>query len=156
MAGVAVVPSSAQFFMPFEYPLIGEEAPDFTLDVLGRKKVNFTEYRDGQKAIIFFWATWCPHCRTQLIEMSEHKEVFDRQGIKIVFVDLGEKDRVVARFVKKYGIQYPIFLDKKGELEEPYQIMGLPTFFFVNTDGDITAIQHSLPEDYLDVLNHKM
>ena len=55
--------------------LIGKPAPDFTLDTLSAKQVNMTSYRSGKKAIIFFWATWCPHCRVQLKELNARRAI---------------------------------------------------------------------------------
>ena len=139
--------------MMFENPLLGKKAPDFTLKLVGGKNTNFTEYRDGDPAIIFFWATWCPHCRTQLMEMNEQIQAFEDKGIKLTLVDLGEKEKKIERFMKSKGIDIPVFLDPKSALEEEYMLMGLPTFFFVNKKGVITAVKHSLPKNYEDFLN---
>ena len=46
-------PSQAQFDLA-ETDLTGHAAPDFTLPMLDNNSVNFTKFRDGQKAIIFF------------------------------------------------------------------------------------------------------
>ena len=156
LCGVFFIQSSSAQFLAFENPLIGKPAPDFTLKVAGGKKTNFTKYRDGDTAIVFFWATWCPHCRVQLLEMDAEFEMFEKKNIKLAYVDLGEKEMIVARYMKKKGVQAPIFLDTKSTLEDTYQIMGVPTFFFVNTDGIVTAVKHSLPENFEAFLNKKM
>lgn len=140
-------PAGAQFFF-FEEDITGEQAPDFTLETLEDGKVNFTKFRDGQQAIIFFWATWCPHCRAQLKGLTRDKQDFADKGIKLVLVDLGESEKIVRKYIKKNKITFTIFLDKESELSDPYGIIGLPTFYFVNEEGVVTAVEHVLPDDY--------
>src|SRR3989338_11690436 len=53
--------------------LVGRPAPDFTLASVHGPYVNMTEFRGGEPALIFFWATWCPHCRTQLKELTQKR-----------------------------------------------------------------------------------
>ena len=74
--------SHAQLFYT-ENPLINTEAPDFTLPSIKSGKVNFTKIREGKSVILFFWATWCPHCRRELGELSERAAQIEKKGIKI-------------------------------------------------------------------------
>jgi len=142
-------PSSAmgQFFF-MENEKIGKPAQDFTLDTLSGGQKNFTEFREGQKAIIFFWATWCPHCRTQLKKLNTTQETLTKQGIKLVLVDEGEKASIVEQYAKKNKLDFTIFLDKESSLTDPYGIIGLPTFIFVDEEGVVRDVTHSLPESY--------
>jgi peroxiredoxin len=135
-----------QFFM--ENPLVGEKAPDFTLDTLTERSVNLTKLRDGKPAIIFFWATWCPHCRIQLIELNKNAAAFEQKGIKVILVDVGESAAAVKAHMTRYKITLDTFLDPESSLAEPYLIIGVPTFFFVKANGVIKAVEHTLPPDY--------
>ncbi len=141
-----VVESSAQYFM-MQSELVGELTPDFTLNTINRDNINFSDFRDGQKAIVFFWATWCPHCHAELVSLKNQRETLEKRGIKVVLVNLGESRKQVAKFVSKKQIELEVFLDEEGVLEDAYQIIGLPTFYFINEEGVITASRHRLPED---------
>lgn len=138
--------ANAQFFV-FENPLKGKAAPDFTLETLNSGKVKFSEFRGGQGAIVFFWATWCPHCRTQLEQLNKSQEQLKSQGIKVVLVDLGESSDVVRKFMEKKGISMEVFLDLDSKLADEYGIVGVPTFFFINKDGTVQSVEHQLPKD---------
>lgn len=154
-AFVWTVPAAqAQFFM-FENPLVGEMAPDFTLSTTEDKQVNLNEYRGGDSAIIFFWATWCPHCRTQLSQLNDVKGEMAQKGIKLVLVDLGETKKQVDAYLKKNNLQYPVFLDKDSKVAEQYNIVGVPTFIFVNKEGKVQAVEHSIPRNYEAILSGK-
>lgn len=141
-------PAHAQVDMFMQTDLVGKPAPDFTLSTTKADKVNFTQYRGGQNAIIFFWATWCPHCQEQLRELNEKSAQFAAGNVKLAIVDLSESKKQVEKYLKKNKIDLEVFLDKEGVLEADYQIIGVPTLYFVNKEGKVTAVRHDLPEDY--------
>jgi len=140
-------PAQAQFFV-FENPLVGEKAPDFTVNTLNSGKLNMSKFRDGQSAIVFFWATWCPHCRNQLKELAKKKEELTQKGIKVILVDLQETAQQVKSYMDKNKIDYEVFFDEDQSLAEIYGIVGVPTFFFINKDGVIKAVEHEIPSNY--------
>ena len=74
---ISVTTSSAQLFV-MENENVGQPVQDFLLDTTNSKDVNFNEFRNDNKAIIFFWATWCPHCRTALKDLNERKDDFEK------------------------------------------------------------------------------
>lgn len=149
----AVGPSKAwgQFFF-FENPLVGEQAPDFTLNTVNGKDVNLTKFRDGNAAIVFFWATWCPHCRVQLKELNGEGPEMEKRGIKIVLVDLEEGAEQVRSYLEKHEIQFNVFLDSDAAVSQKYGIVGVPTYFFIDKSGIVQAVEHEIPENYEEIL----
>ena len=133
------------FFMKNEN--VGKEVRDFTLKMLNGGETNLQKYREGKKAIVFFWATWCPHCREALDDMTRQKEAIANKGIKLVLVDVGEEEGVVDKYVQKQKIDMDVFLDIDSKVSEAYDLIGVPTFYFVNEHGFVTDVQHSLPKD---------
>ena len=132
---------------------IGKPAPDFTLKNLKGADVNMTKYRDGKKAIIFFWATWCPHCRAALKDLNQHRFDIAKKDIKLILVDLGEGAAEVTDHMKKHKLDMDVFLDTDNSLAEPYGIVGVPTFCFVNNKGIVQAVEHSLVKNYEEILS---
>jgi peroxiredoxin len=127
--------------------LIGKPAADFTLNTLREQNVNMTKYRDGKKAIIFFWATWCPHCRTELKRLAEiHKDI-EAKGIKLIIISVGEQRDTVQAYIDRHQYPFDVFLDEDQALEESYRIVGVPTLFFIDENGVIKLMDHALPED---------
>ncbi len=128
--------------------LIGKPAADFTLDTLTSKNVNMTQYRNGKKAIMFFWATWCPHCRVELKRLNELQGEMASKGIQSIVVSLGEERGVVDAYMKRHQYTFDVFLDTDQSLEESYRIIGVPTLIFIDEKGDIKAVDHAFPENY--------
>jgi len=111
-----------------------------------------TQFRSGQPAMIFFWATWCPHCRKQLKELTQNHLAIEANGIKIILVDVGESAREVQEYIYANNISFDVFLDDNAEVAKEYKIVGVPTFFFVNGEGIIVDVKNVLPDDYQEVL----
>jgi len=152
LTGMLTFEAQAQFFM-FQNPLIDEEAPNFSIPTLSGREQDLNTFRDGQKAIIFFWATWCPHCRKQLTELNDMKSELEDSEIKIVLIDLGESAKQVRSYMEKNKIDIEVFLDQEQLISEEYGIVGVPTFYFVNKDGIIKAVEHEIPSNYEEILN---
>ena len=138
---------AAEFFF-MDNELVGKPVPDFTLKTATGEKMNLTKFRDDKKTIIFFWATWCPHCRESLSDLSHKNDEFNTKNIRLTLVDLGESEKIVKRFLEKHKIVFNVFLDDEETLAEPYGIIGVPTFVFVNEKGIVKEVLHALPQDF--------
>jgi peroxiredoxin len=143
---VAAFPVQAQFYFQ-EDTLVGKVAPDFNLPTLKKESVSFTEFRGGKNAILFFWATWCPHCREQLKVLSAKQEEIRKSGIQIILVDMGETAEVAGAYLKKQKIDFDAFIDEQETTGSLYELVGVPTLIFVSSDGNVKMVDHALPED---------
>ena len=143
--------SRAQFFV-FGNPLEGKPAPDFTLSTLTQKAVTMSVYRSGQPAMIFFWATWCPHCREALDDLNARSVELEKQKIKIILVDVGEIKADVESYLNDHKVTLDVFFDEDSSISEKYSLVGVPTFYLINKEGIIKSVEHSFPEDYSTLL----
>ena len=128
--------------------LIGNLAPDFELTTMDGNSKSFNAVRDGNNAIIFFWTTWCPHCRSQLQELSNMKSELERKRIKVILVNEGESRTAVKTFLRKNNAAFDVFFDESGEVGRKYQVVGIPTFYFIDSKGIAKATEHYIPENY--------
>jgi len=141
----------AQWFL-MENPLLGKSAPEFSLQNLSAQKKGLAELRGEKGAILFFWATWCTHCRTQLAQVNEKKQEFAAKNITLLLIDLGETPQQVQQYVDANGITFQVLLDQYGEAADRYSVAGIPTFVFVNAQGVVKAVEYELPSDYEELL----
>lgn len=142
-------------FLAFGNPIVGDPAPDFALESLDGSRIAFSEFRASQPAIIFFWATWCPHCRTELQTLALKKTEFERKGIRLVLVDLEEPADAVKDYLSRNGIDYNVLLDSDSKVAGQYFLVGVPTFVFVGSDGVVRAVEHALPPNYEGLLENR-
>ena len=131
-----------------EMSLVGKTAYDATLPTaLGQQK-SLSQAREGKKAVLFFWATWCPHCRDGITRMNKNLDAITAKGIKIVLVSIGETKEDVAAYLKYNHVPLDSFLDEDNVLQGPYDLVGVPTLVFVDEKGVIREVRHDFPDDY--------
>jgi len=139
----------------FGNPLEGKQAPDFTLPDLEGKNVNMTEYREGKNTILFFWATWCPHCRKAIDDLDKDSSSIENKDVKIMIIDVGESMELVRSYIKKRNIKLDIFVDEQSSLSQDYGLVGLPTFVYIDKKGIVKSVGHSLVDNLDEVFSDK-
>jgi peroxiredoxin len=125
----------------------GDQAPDFQLQTLDGKTVRLSDYR-GQGVFLNFWATYCPPCKKEMPYMQNQYEKFKDKGVTILAVDVGEPKLTVEKFVKRYGLTFPILLDEKEEVIDLYGVGAIPVTFLIDKNGKVVdRITASLTEE---------
>lgn len=113
---------------------IGTAAPDFSLKDLNGNIVKLSDYK-GKKVMLNFWATWCPPCKAEMPAMEKfHGEVGEDVTILAVNIDARYD---VKSYVEKMGVSFPVLLDEKDKVNNDYQILTIPTTFFIDKEGVI-------------------
>jgi peroxiredoxin len=120
-------------------PRVGERAPDFRLPDLNGQQVSLSSQR-GAPVIINFWASWCGPCWAEMPLIQGVFEEWSAKGVVVLTVNLGERRSVVARYMQDNHLSFPVLLDAGGEVAERYNVVGVPTTFFIGRDGIIQEI----------------
>ncbi|CDQ39906.1 MULTISPECIES: TlpA family protein disulfide reductase [Virgibacillus] len=127
---------------------VGNTAPDFTLETLNGETLQLSELR-GKKVILNFWATWCPPCREEMPAMekfyNDHQEEVEIVAVNLT--DSEKKEEDVHTYNEKYKYSYPIPLDRKSDARNAYQVVTVPTTYFIDSEGNIQQIKPG-PMDY--------
>lgn len=128
---------------------VGDQAPDFELTTLSGETVRLSELR-GKKVFINFWATWCPPCKKEMPEMQEFYEKHSDEVEILAINATGQENSIksVRKFINDYNYTYPILLDKKLKVVENYMAYGLPTTYFIGTDGVVQQPRKVGPMTY--------
>lgn len=135
-------------------PLFKQEkiaAPDFSLDDIQGKTFKLSSQR-GNPVIIFFGATWCPACRG---EMPHYKALYNKyaqRGLKFLYIDINESTRKVARFAKENSFPFLVLVDLDGSVANDYNLIGVPTLFLLDKEGNIISISHQVSDLSIDAL----
>ncbi|NRD79602.1 TlpA family protein disulfide reductase [Bacillus sp. BRMEA1] len=113
---------------------IGAKAPDFELKTLTGETVKLSSLK-GKKVMLNFWATWCPPCKAEMPEIEQfYKTAGNNTAILSVNID---PQLDVKGFVKENKITFPILLDTDDKVNGTYQIISIPTTYFIDSNGII-------------------
>jgi len=135
-------PTQAQAELPAAAwePVIGAKVADFELLDVDGARHKLSDYA-GQAILLNFWATWCPHCRSEMPTFQEVYAARAGEGVVIIAISVGEMADTVAQFAQEGGLTFPVLLDPTGEVGSLYQVSGIPASFFVDRTGAIRG-QH--------------
>ncbi|MBU2540500.1 MAG: TlpA family protein disulfide reductase [Candidatus Omnitrophica bacterium] len=117
-------------------------APDFTLGDMNGQDFTLSDFKGKQKVLLFFWATWCFHCRQALKEINQKKSDY-----KIVTINIGEPKDRVKEFLAKNNYDVYTLLDEKNKVAFSYFIFAVPTFVLIDKDLTIEYMDHVFPPD---------
>lgn len=113
-----------------------EAAPDFEVETFDGEPLRLSDLR-GKVVVLNFWASWCPPCRWEMpFFETMWQEYRDRD---VVFVGIAMSDTLenVQAFAEEAGVTYPVALDTTTEVARAYEVLSLPTTFFIGKDGNI-------------------
>jgi peroxiredoxin len=126
-------------------------ASEIILNDLGGQAVNISSYQ-GKPVILFFWTTWCPYCRMELKKLNQGYAQITKEGIVLLGVNVSEPEYKVRRFFKGYLLHFRMLLDKYGLLADKYELLGVPTYIFLDKAGKVISQAQRLPENYKNLL----
>jgi peroxiredoxin len=135
-----VEPATQQAELP-PNPKEGFTAPDFTLELLEGGEITLSDLR-GNPVIINFWATWCGPCREEMPAIEKVYRDYKDLGLVVIGLNLTSQDteQAVTAFIQEFDLTFPIALDRNASASYKYQLKGLPTTYFINSQGVIQSV----------------
>jgi peroxiredoxin len=115
---------------------VGASAPDFELTTLDGGQVRLSDLR-GRPVLLSFGATWCPDCRVEAPLLEELHQAHPE--LMVLLVDVKESPGLVRPYTYDLGITHAVLLDLDGKVMESYQVLAIPTEFFIDEEGLIKA-----------------
>jgi cytochrome c biogenesis protein CcmG/thiol:disulfide interchange protein DsbE len=122
---------------------VGDKAHDFTLSDANGSDVSLSDFA-GQPVVVNFWATWCPPCRLEMPELQNAYDTYRDQGLVVLAVNAQETEPQVRAFFDEMGFTLPALLDSDGQVGRAYGTPGLPSTFFIDGSGEVTAVHRGL------------
>jgi len=121
-------------------PEVGKQAPDFELNTLDGQTVALSQLK-GQPVLLNFWATWCGPCTHEMPFLQQVYQDWHEEELVLLAVNVGESSSQVSQFMQSEGFSFTVLLDSSGNTAQQYNIVGIPTTFFIDSKGVIREIK---------------
>jgi thioredoxin-dependent peroxiredoxin len=101
---------------------VGSEAPDFQAETSTGETASLAEFR-GEKSVLlmFYPEDDTPGCTRQMCAARDEGEAYAEAGIVRFGVNHGTLNSH-RKFAEKYALDFPIIVDRKGEIAKRYGV----------------------------------
>lgn len=131
-----------------------EKAPDFSFKI--DTGTLTLEALRGKVIYLDFWASWCVPCRKSFPWMNQMHTQYGDQGLFILAVNLDKNPDLVTKFLDKYPAKFEIAYDASGDSAEQYKVIGMPTSYIIDRQGNIVDIHLGFREKDKAALEEKI
>ena len=122
-----------------------EKVRNFKVADLTGNHVSLSDFNNG-RVLLFFWTTWCPYCRDELKQLNAQASQLEKDGLAVLPINVGESKSKVENFLKSRNLTLRVFLDEDSSVSQGFDLLGVPTYILIDTQGIIRSKEHSFPQ----------
>jgi len=131
LAALTVMPVWAQVGLD-----VGQKAPDFSAAGLDGKTQRLSTVTAASRAtVVYFWATWCPPCIGEFLELDTLSRKLKDQGVTLLSINFKETASAAKTFADEAGTSFPVLLDTDGKIAAQFLVWPLPAIFVLDAKG---------------------
>src|SRR5262245_66509163 len=109
---------------------VGQKAPDFSAAGLDGKTQRLSTVTAASRAtVVYFWATWCPPCIGEFLELDTLSRKLKDQGMMLLSINFKETASAAKTFADEAGTTFPVLLDTDGKIAAQFLVWPLPAIF---------------------------
>ncbi|MDP9312153.1 MAG: redoxin domain-containing protein [Chloroflexota bacterium] len=116
----------------------GMEVPDVILQAVTGEAVQLRDLR-GKSVVLAFFGTTCAPCKDELLVLQQLQAQYG-DALEVVLVGAFEDGESVQAYAQELGLSdVRLVADDVGEAAFTYEVMTIPTTFFINRAGAIVG-----------------
>ncbi len=103
----------------------------------------------GKPAVLWFWAPWCPNCRSEAPQVAAAAAA----NPDVTFIGVAAQDELPAMqsFVTDYGVGgFQHLADLDASIWQRFGVTYQPAYAFVGADGSIDVVKSRVSAEELD------
>ncbi len=113
-----------------------EAAPGFMVETFDGQTLRLSDL-EGKVVVLNFWASWCPPCRWEMPSFERIWQEYRERDVVFVGIAMSDTFEDASEFAEASGVTYPLALDTTHDIAREYEVVSLPTTFFIDKAGHI-------------------
>ncbi len=113
-----------------------EAAPNFTLTLINNGNFHLGDHK-GKPVLINFFASWCLPCREEAPVLEKIAHEYGSKSVVFLGIAVDDTEEKMKDFMAKYGVTFPVGLDKTAAIQKSFGLYGIPTTYFIDKQGVI-------------------
>jgi len=114
---------------------IGSALPTVTLPGVDGVPVMIPESIKGKVVILHFWQVGCSSCKLEMPAMDVLYKQYQRKGLEVLAVNVGQKKEVVQRFAAELRASYPLLIDPDEKGARLFGVTDVPRTYVIDRKG---------------------
>lgn len=91
----------------------------------------------GKHVVVQVWATWCPYCHRQNMNLIELVKRTEGMPMQVVGLSIDRKPEAVPPYIEKHGLNFPVAM-MTPELDRAIgKRQGIPELYVVDPSGKV-------------------
>lgn len=109
-------------------------APAFTLALLDGGNLTLADHQ-GKPVLLNFFASWCLPCRDEMPAIEKISHEYRAKGVVFLGVAIDDTEAKLRDFTARYGVTFPVGLDRGAVIQKSFGLYGIPTTYFIDRKG---------------------
>lgn len=136
-----VLLSLALSFAPAHAQVVGEKARISSFELFDGTKFD-PKTVEGKPVLVYFWASWCPHCQSEMPVLQRHFQAYKDSGFTILAINFREKPDAARAFIERIRpVDYHVGTINDDWRSDYPKVHGTPTWMLVDRKGVIRKVQ---------------
>lgn len=118
--------------------VVGAALPELAVSTVEGTATSLASLR-GRPTLVNIWATWCEPCRHELPELVKLHERYRDRGLQMIALSIDREKPAtdVTAFARRYGLTFPVWIDKDDRAASLLDARTLPVTLLVDATGTI-------------------
>jgi len=110
----------------------------------------------GKVVYLDFWASWCSPCKKSFPWMKKMQEKYADQGLVIIAANMDQKRSKADEFIVQSQPNFLIAFDPDGTVAEQYQLVGMPSSYLIDRNGELKYSHAGFKEADMEILESQI